>query len=98
MSGATTINLLNLFDCAFAAPRTRFSNYSQFEQAIEKLSFEKGVPPSAALVRMRQLTNMHEGADSRGVWEKTSSRISTQLCAQVELQCASPVCGQNYGC
>ena len=82
LSGANTANLLNLFDCAFAAP-TRFSNYRQLEEALNELSFERGVPPSAALVRMRQLINMHEGADSRGVWEKTSSHISTQLSKQL---------------
>ena len=57
LRGANTANLLHLFDSSFAAA-TRNSNYAQFEQQFNELTFEKGVEPSAALMRTHQLMQM----------------------------------------
>ena len=48
LHGATTANLLHLFDCSLAAA-TIVSNYLQFEQQFNDLAFEKGNAPSATL-------------------------------------------------
>lgn len=78
LRGANTANLLYLFDCSFAAA-TLVSNYAQFEQQFNELTFDKGYSPSVTLMRMHQLVKMKTGQDSPQSWEETRGRFSTQL-------------------
>jgi hypothetical protein len=78
LHGANTADLLYLFDCSFAAA-TLVSNYAQFEQQFNELTFDKGNLPSATLMKMHQLVQRKTGQDSPQCWEETRGRFSTQL-------------------